>query len=68
MRQSIPPEVEKVMMRADKEHLATRLTLAGLGLTEVKDTYVGDADVRGVSGGQRRRATVGEVRLHHSNR
>lgn len=61
VRQKVPPDVEEVMERADKEHLATRLTLATLGLTEVKDTYVGDGDIRGVSGGQRRRVTVGEV-------
>jgi hypothetical protein len=54
---------QELMKRADQEHLATRLTLAGLGLTEVQDTFVGNADVRGVSGGQRRRVTVGEVRL-----
>jgi ABC-type multidrug transport system ATPase subunit len=53
------------MNKADKEHLATRLTLAGLGLSEVKDTYVGDTDVRGVSGGQRRRVTVGEVNISY---
>lgn len=32
-----------------------------LGLTHVKDTFVGDSNVRGVSGGQRRRVTVGEM-------
>lgn len=37
------------------------LTLAALGLAHVKDTFVGDASVRGVSGGQRRRVTVGEM-------
>jgi ABC-type multidrug transport system ATPase subunit len=63
IRQEVPPDVKEVMIQADKEHLATRLTLAALGLSEVKDTYVGDADVRGVSGGQRRRVTVGEVRF-----
>ena len=30
------------------------------GLTRVKDTVVGDAELRGVSGGQKRRVTVGE--------
>ena len=36
-------------------------TLEALGLTHVKDTFVGDDSVRGVSGGQRRRVTLGEV-------
>jgi ABC-type multidrug transport system ATPase subunit len=37
------------------------LILSALGLAHVKDTFVGDASVRGVSGGQRRRVTVGEM-------
>ena len=37
------------------------LTLAGLGLSHVKDTFVGNEQIRGVSGGQRRRVTMGEM-------
>ena len=37
-------------------------TLEALGLTYVKDTFVGNESVRGVSGGQKRRVTLGEVR------
>jgi len=40
---------------------ATQLRLEALGLAHVKDTFVGDDNVRGVSGGQRRRVTVGEM-------
>lgn len=32
-----------------------------LGLSEVADTIVGDAMTRGISGGQRKRVTTGEV-------
>jgi ABC-type multidrug transport system ATPase subunit len=32
-----------------------------LGLSGVKDTYVGNGMIRGVSGGQKRRVTVGEM-------
>lgn len=32
-----------------------------LGLYEVGDTLVGDASVRGISGGQKRRVTLGEM-------
>ena len=37
------------------------LTIEGLGLAHVRDTFVGNSDVRGVSGGQRRRVTLGEM-------
>ncbi|KAL9185143.1 LOW QUALITY PROTEIN: hypothetical protein ACHAXT_002920 [Thalassiosira profunda] len=37
------------------------LTLEGLGLSHVKDTFVGNEQIRGVSGGQRRRVTLGEM-------
>lgn len=33
-----------------------------LGLTNTRDTIVGDNNVRGVSGGERRRVTLGENR------
>ncbi len=32
-----------------------------LGLYEVRDTLVGDGTIRGVSGGQKRRVTLGEM-------
>jgi ABC-type multidrug transport system ATPase subunit len=37
------------------------LVLEGLGLSHVKDTFVGNEQIRGVSGGQRRRVTLGEM-------
>ena len=37
------------------------LTLEGLGLSHVQDTFVGNEQIRGVSGGQRRRVTLGEM-------
>lgn len=37
------------------------LTIEGLGLSQAQDTFVGNANVRGVSGGQRRRVTLGEM-------
>jgi len=63
IREKVAPEVAEKLKQAEKEHLATRLALSGLGITEVKDTFVGNENVRGVSGGQRRRVTVGEVSL-----
>lgn len=49
--------------RADKERLLVNLNLQSLGLEHVRDTFVGDDEVRGVSGGQRRRVTAGEMML-----
>lgn len=44
-----------------ESHMTENLTIEGLNLTVCKDTFVGNGDVRGVSGGQRRRVTVGEM-------
>mmetsp|Transcript_3324 Transcript_3324/g.5465 ORF Transcript_3324/g.5465 Transcript_3324/m.5465 type:complete len:1454 (+) Transcript_3324:67-4428(+) len=41
--------------------LSENLTIDGLDLAVCRDTYVGDANNRGVSGGQRRRVTLGEM-------
>ena len=38
--------------------------LRALGLSHVKNTVVGDENLRGVSGGQKRRVTVGEMLLN----
>jgi len=47
----------------DAQHLTTRVDriLAALDLTHVQDTVVGDENLRGVSGGQKRRVTVAEM-------
>jgi ABC-type multidrug transport system ATPase subunit len=37
------------------------LTIEGLGLDICQDTFVGNTNVRGISGGQRRRVSVGEM-------
>jgi len=41
--------------------LSENLTIDGLDLAVCRNTYVGDANNRGVSGGQRRRVTLGEM-------
>lgn len=49
-------------LNEDDEHFTTvQNTITSLGLNGCKDTYVGDQDIRGVSGGQRRRVTAGEI-------
>jgi ABC-type glutathione transport system ATPase component len=42
--------------------------LEALGLSHVKNTVVGDENLRGVSGGQKRRVTVGEMLLNPHSR
>lgn len=52
-------------IRKNKKGTATDgkvgLTMEGLGLSHVQDTFVGNEQIRGVSGGQRRRVTLGEM-------
>lgn len=45
----------------DVKHTLVQYTMEMLGLSHVADTFVGDSNVRGISGGQRRRVTVGEM-------
>jgi ABC-type multidrug transport system ATPase subunit len=44
-----------------EEILSENLTIDGLDLAVCRNTFVGDANNRGVSGGQRRRVTLGEM-------
>jgi ABC-type multidrug transport system ATPase subunit len=48
-----------LVKRAQEERFRVNLILHALGLMHVRDTYVGDQSIRGISGGQRRRVTVG---------
>lgn len=50
---------DEVMYAADAKKLETVLRL--LGLHHVKDTPVGNAMIRGVSGGEKKRVTIGEM-------
>lgn len=45
----------------DSMQFTENITIETLGLAHVADTFVGDEDIRGISGGQRRRVTVGEM-------
>eukprot|EP00644_Phytophthora_capsici_P005488 jgi/Phyca11/557455/estExt2_Genewise1Plus.C_PHYCAscaffold_1170012 len=54
------PEDQPEEMR-DIAALRTELFIQILGLEECADTVVGDALLRGVSGGERKRVTIGEV-------
>ena len=59
-------EAREVAARADEEGLLVNTTLVALGLSHVRKTFVGNEDIRGVSGGQRRRVTVGEMLMDSS--
>ncbi|KAJ8559020.1 hypothetical protein ON010_g8429 [Phytophthora cinnamomi] len=54
---------EKVMTAMHK--FAAELRIRALGLTRCKDTMVGNAMIRGVSGGERKRVTTGEMTFGH---
>ncbi|KAG7360095.1 ABC-2 type transporter-domain containing protein [Nitzschia inconspicua] len=51
------PDIEGL----DAASLTENLTIKGLDLSVCADTFVGNESVRGVSGGQRRRVTIGEM-------
>jgi energy-coupling factor transporter ATP-binding protein EcfA2 len=52
-------ESEHLAADFDQERFTENLTIAGLDLSGCADTFVGNSDVRGISGGQRRRVTIG---------
>jgi len=54
-------DIKKLVAELDEEGWLVNLVLDAIGLTRVKDTFVGNDKVRGVSGGQRKRVTVGEM-------
>lgn len=60
-RHDLTPEQIKIVDQADRDKVALQIALCILGLQEVEHTFVGDVNTRGVSGGQKRRVTVGEM-------
>ena len=55
-------EAKKAIAEADMELFFVNKIMEGLGLARVRDTFVGDQQsVRGVSGGEKKRVTVGEI-------
>jgi len=55
------PELDAIIQELDETGYRVGSIMEFLGLTNVADTFVGDSTVRGVSGGQRRRVTCGEM-------
>jgi ABC-type multidrug transport system ATPase subunit len=54
-------ESAEFLNKTDEHFAAVNNVLTSLGLTGCKDTLVGDQMIRGVSGGQKRRVTIGEI-------
>lgn len=54
-------EAKQGILELDAEKTSVNLKIEALGISHVANTFVGNSDVRGVSGGQRRRVTVGEM-------
>ena len=57
--ENIGIESEHLAAEFDEQRFTENLTIEGLDLSGCADTFVGNSDVRGISGGQRRRVTVG---------
>ncbi|GAB2300379.1 hypothetical protein Dimus_034420 [Dionaea muscipula] len=49
------------LLNGQKEHMTTEYVLKILGLEECADTIIGDSMTRGISGGQKKRVTIGEM-------
>lgn len=60
------PENRKLAKEADDRNLIVTSTMKYLGIDHVADTFVGDDEIRGVSGGQRRRVTIGEMLMNNA--
>ncbi|CAM9164398.1 unnamed protein product [Ectocarpus sp. 13 AM-2016] len=55
-------EEQKTLLKwMDENHFKVEMVMRSLGLYNAKDTIVGNNNVRGVSGGERRRVTMGEM-------
>ena len=50
-----------ILNHDDASFTHVKNVITGLGLKGCKDTYVGNGMIRGVSGGQKRRVTIGEM-------
>lgn len=60
------PKNREVCRALDEAKHMVNATMKALGIDHVKDTFVGDGEIRGVSGGQRRRTTVGEMLMDNA--
>ena len=57
----VPRNRPQGVTRTDLERSTVEMLQAMFGLRHVKDTFVGDAAIRGVSGGEKKRVTISEA-------
>jgi ABC-type multidrug transport system ATPase subunit len=57
----VSEDARKFVKKLDEEDALPKNIMEHLGLEHVANTFVGNGEIRGVSGGQRRRVTVGEM-------
>ena len=55
------PDAESFLKDLDNKGWLVDVILRGVGLNRVADTFVGNNRVRGISGGEKKRVTVGEM-------
>lgn len=55
------PEMRALAKKANDDNIFVDALIKILGIDHVRDSFVGNDEIRGVSGGQRRRVTVGEI-------
>ena len=53
------PEIESLIKELDSKGWLVDIILRGVGLKRVEDTFVGNDRVRGVSGGEKKRLSLG---------
>ncbi|CAM9251648.1 unnamed protein product, partial [Laminaria digitata] len=58
---NLSDEQKDLVAWMDAKHFKVEMIIRSLGLYNAKDTIVGNNDLRGVSGGERRRVTLGEM-------
>lgn len=60
------PQIRELAKKADNSNLFVDIFIKVLGIDHVRDSFVGNDEIRGVSGGQRRRVTIGEMLMNNS--
>jgi ABC-type multidrug transport system ATPase subunit len=60
------PKNRELAKKADDSNILVDIYIKLLGIDHVRHSFVGNDDIRGVSGGQRRRVTIGEMLMNNS--